>query len=606
MAGAKDQHDGPGPSIADCGYLSDCHAAALVARDGTIVWCAMPRIDSASCFAALLDPRKGGFLALKPTGAFDTTRRYEGPSLVLETTFRTDEGEARLLDFFAMRRGGRHAPYRQLLRVVEGVRGEVELELDARPRFDYGAVAPWVRAAEDDSYFCLMGGSSGLLVSGDLPLERHERHALRGKAVVREGERLRLAIEHRRPEELDRGVARPSTSEEIDERLEETRDWWRAWSDQGDHDLVSDEHTRRSAVVLKGLTNAPTGAMAAAATTSLPEVLGGSRNWDYRFTWIRDSVFAMRALGQLGYEKEADGFSRFVTRSAAGSAREVQVLFGVGGERRLPEHEVPELSGYRGSSPVRIGNAAETQRQHDVYGELLDLAWRRHERGASPDDEYWAFLCDLVEEARKCWRLADHGIWEVRGERRHFVHSKAMCWTAFDRGVRLAEALGRDGPVDAWKQECAAIREAIEDEGYDADRGVFVQTLGGEAMDAALLLLPVFGFVGYDDPRMVRTTDAIREELEEDGLLRRYGAGSDQLDGLEGSFIACTFWLAEVLARQGRLDEAREVYARALATANDLGLFSEEVDLASGAMLGNFPQGLTHLSQIAAAVALAG
>jgi GH15 family glucan-1,4-alpha-glucosidase len=360
----------------------------------------------------------------------------------------------------------------------------------------------------------------------------------------------------------------------------------------------------RSAMVLKALTQATTGAIAAAATTSLPEAPGGSRNWDYRASWVRDSVFALRSLAELGYAAEADGFRRFVQRSAAGSAEELQIMYGLRGERRLAEMTLDDLEGYGGARPVRIGNAAARQHQHDVYGELLDLAWSWHRQGHSPDADDWRFLVELVNAAAERWRTPDRGIWELRGRPRHLVHSKAMCWVALDRGLRLAADLGFAAPVARWTATRAAIHAAVERRGYDPGRGVFTQAFGRAELDAALLLLPSVGFVAWDDPRMLRTVDALRRELEVDGLLLRYRT-ADGLEGTEGTFVACTFWLAECLARQGRATEARAAFARASATANDLGLFAEEFDPATGTLLGNFPQALTHLSHIAAAVALA-
>jgi GH15 family glucan-1,4-alpha-glucosidase len=342
----------------------------------------------------------------------------------------------------------------------------------------------------------------------------------------------------------------------------------------------------------------------AAPTTSLPESPGGNRNWDYRFSWIRDSSFTARSLAQLDYIKEADGFRRFIERSAAGSADQLQILYGIGGERRLNEYEIGNLEGYRGAKPVRIGNAAEGQLQLDVYGELLDLAWSWHCRRRSPDDDYWEFLVELVNKVCDCWKIADCGIWEFRGDRRHFVHSKVMCWAALNYGIKLAANLERSAPVDKWKDAREAVRRAVESKGYDAERGVFIQAFDHPRMDASLLLLPTVGFVAYDDKRMIRTTDAVREALSEKGLLRRYADGEDHLEGREGVFLACSFWLAECLARQGRSDEAHQVFQRVFAVGNDLGLFAEEYDPATNLMLGNFPQGLTHLSMITAAVAL--
>jgi GH15 family glucan-1,4-alpha-glucosidase len=356
-------------------------------------------------------------------------------------------------------------------------------------------------------------------------------------------------------------------------------------------------------VVLEGLTNARTGAVTAAATTSLPESVGGTRNWDYRYAWIRDSQFSVRSLAELGFEAEADRFRRFVERSTGGSADAIQVLYGLGGERRISEVRLDHLEGYRCSTPVRVGNAASTQLQLDVYGYLLDLAWRWHQRGHSPDDDYWRFLKGLVDAVTRLWDQPDRGIWESRGEPQHYVHSKVMCWAALERGIRLAHECERQAPIERWQTCRDEVRRAIESKGYDQRRGIFVRAFGDTALDAALLLLPSCDFLPYDDPRMVRTADAICEHLDEDGLLRRY-RGDDGLDGEDAPFVACTFWLVECLAHQGRVVEARAAFARAIATANDLGLFSEEYDPADHALLGNFPQALTHLAHISAALAL--
>ncbi|MHC1743388.1 MAG: glycoside hydrolase family 15 protein [Syntrophobacteraceae bacterium] len=592
------------PPISDYAYLSDCHSAALVSSTGSIDWCCMPRVDSASCFGRLLDWRRGGFCRIVPSLPYRVFRQYLQDSLVLETTFTTDRGVARLIDCMPVKKGGKHHPYAQILRIVEGMAGSVELGIDIVPRFEYGTIEPWIRRR--NKYFIAIGGSSGLLISGDMELELRQRDTLTGSRTLGMGERAHLSIVFRRPEGLDEGEIVLPSSEELDKRLEQTLDWWHAWASQGKVRGPYAPHVLRSAIVLKGLTNAPTGAMAAAPTTSLPEAPGGTRNWDYRFTWIRDSCFAVRSLAGLGYVKEADGFRRFVERTAANSAAKLQVLFGVGGETCAFEHEIDELEGYRGAKPVRIGNAAASQLQLDVYGELLDLAWRWHQRKNSPDEDYLEFIVELVNGARKLWRNPDRGIWEIRGEPRHFVHSKAMCWAALDRGIGLSEELGCKAPVNEWKRERDEIRRAIEEKGYDAARGVFIQAFDHPQMDAALLLLPVSGFISHTDERMVRTTDAIRESLSEDGLVRRYPTEGDGLEGKEGTFLACTFWLAEALARQGRFEEAHAVFKRALSTGNELGLFPEEYSVDDDEMLGNFPQGLTHLSLITAALALAG
>ncbi len=590
------------PPIGDYGYIGDCHSAALVSREGSIDWCCMPRMDSSSCFGRILDWNGGGHFQVFPVDHWESERRYQEDSLILETTFRTAAGEVRLVDFFPMRRGGKNRPYQQIMRIVEGVKGEVAMRAVIEPRFDYGAIRPWIRGAEGGR-FVAVGGSDGLVFSSDLPLEMKDRHSLGASFRMREGERRCLSAVYRLPETLDGGRIDVPPVGEMMGRLAETREWWRRWSARVKVDGPYSTYARRSAVVLKGLTNAPTGAVAAAATTSLPESAGGSRNWDYRYSWVRDSCFSVRSLAELGCHREADGFRRFIERSTAGSAEEVQIVFGLGGHRRLYEVEIRELEGYGGARPVRIGNAAVDQLQLDVYGELLDLAWIWHQWGQSPDDDYWEFLSEIVELVARRWEQPDRGIWEIRGEPRHFVHSKAMCWVAVNRGVQLAEETGRPAPLSRWRKLRDRIRETVESKGYDRERGVYVQAFGSPETDASLLLLPVFGYLDFEDPRMVRTTDAVSEALLEDGLLRRYRADGDGLEGREGVFLACTFWLAECLARQGRSEEARAVFERALATGNDLCLFAEEYDTATAQMLGNFPQGLTHLSLISAAVA---
>ncbi|MGW8313931.1 MAG: glycoside hydrolase family 15 protein [Desulfuromonadales bacterium] len=595
-----DPKDSSYPPISDYAFISDCHSAALISSRGSIDWCCMPRIDSASCFGRLLDWTKGGFCRIYPTGEAEVTRQYIERTLVLETTFVTDSGKARLLDFFPMREGGRHNPYQQIIRMLQGLEGEVKVSLECVPRFDYGAVRPWIRRR--NNHFLAMGGQTGLLISGNDCIEIDRRHLLKGECRIEKGESFYLSILYGRPEDLEDGLVEPPAPKELDKRFDQTVHWWQKWSDQGDFSGPANDLVLRSAIVLKGLSHAPSGAIVAAATTSLPETPGGSRNWDYRFSWVRDSSFTVRTLVELGYIKEADGFRRYMERTCAGSAEELQILFGVGGERRLHEYAIEELSGYRGASPVRVGNAAENQVQLDVYGELLDLAWKWHSLGQSPDDDYWEFLIELVEAAREAWSRPDRGIWEIRGEPRHFVLSKAMCWVAIERGIRLAEDLKREAPLDEWRATCEEIRSAIDDKGYDSKRGVFIQAFDEPAMDASLLLLPVFGFVDPCDERMVRTVELIQDKLDDNGLLRRYR--NDSLQGHEGVFLACSFWLAEVLAMQGKIEEAESLFHRVCKTGNEFGLFSEEYDPCNNEMLGNFPQGLTHLSLIAAAFAI--
>ncbi len=595
------------PPIGDYALISDCHAAALVSRAGSIDWCCLPRFDQGSCFGRLLDWHKGGFCSIVAEGeGHHTHHRYVDNTLVLETTFRTNGGEARLLDCFAMREGGKLAPYLQIIRIVEGMRGKVDLTLHVAPRFDYGALRPWIRH-EDVRLFSAIGGDDGLVIASNADLKLEGRHDLTARFTVRAGERVRTTIAYADPALLDREHPVALDDQEIDARFEATLAWWRDWAAQAHLEGPDSPAAIRSAITLKALTNAPTGAIIAAPTTSLPEQIGGARNWDYRYSWIRDSALSVRSLTDIGCVAEADGFRRFIQRSAAGAAESLQIMYGPGGERTLTEIELPHLEGYRGARPVRVGNGAAQQTQLDAYGELLDLSWRWFERGHSIDDDYWRFLLDLVDMAAARWQEADRGIWEIRGEPQHFVHSKVYCWAALDRGIRLAEAGLRQAPLRRWKATRTAIRAAIERDGYDEERGIFVQAFGSKALDAALLLLPSVDFVAYDDERMVRTTEAIRQELLQDDLLLRYRVEKtdDGLAGGEGVFLACSFWLVECLAHQGRTEDARQLFDRVSATGNDLGLFAEEWDPRTSEMLGNFPQGLTHLSHIAAAVAIA-
>jgi GH15 family glucan-1,4-alpha-glucosidase len=590
----------PYPPIGDYAFISDCRSGALVSSSGSVDWCCMPRLDTGSCFGRLLGWENGGYFSITPKGEWTSSRRYAEDTLVLETTFHTEDGEVRLFDCFTSRADREQYPYSQLIRVVEGVRGHAELDIRVLPRFDYGEVRPWLRQ-EGVRVYSAIGGNDGLLISSEAEISLVGNHDLEATVSVRAGERVRLSIMAVPPELLDFDPPEPSDREELDRRLEETLEWWRQWAAQAEIKGPSRSEILRSAMVLKALTYEPTGAIAAAATTSLPESPGGDLNWDYRYSWIRDSFFSVRSLAEIGFTSGAEQFRRFIERSAAGGAEGLQIMYGVGGERRLAESSLEHLEGYRGARPVRAGNAAANQLQLDAYGTLLELTWRWHLRGNSPDDDYWRFLLELVKNAAKLWNKPDHGIWEMRGKPRHFVHSKVMCWAALDRGLRLAEECMRKAPVEKWEKTRDEIRAAIENEGYDKERGVFVQTFGSKQLDAALLLLPKVDFVDYKDERMVRTTEAIREELDDDGLLRRYRPkGRD-----EGAFVACSFWLVECLARQDRFDEARRAFDRAVAVGNDLGLFSEEYDTRHNELLGNFPQGLSHLSHITAALAIA-
>lgn len=600
------------PPIAEYALVADSHAAALVSRSGSVDWCCMPRFDSGACFARLLDRDKGGFCRVEPnfSSSLPPSRAYVDGTLVLETTFNAPGGHARLIDCFTIRDAdpdsGRPDHWRELVRIIEGEQGTLDFEIRIEPRFDYGEMDAWIRHLRPHT-FSALGGDDAILIWSDAEFDAPDRHSLEATVTVRPGERIRLSLTSVQPAEIDADEL-PDVGGHagIDQRVEDTVSSWREWSSGLATEGPDANAAVRSAIVLQALTFTPTGAIAAAPTTSLPEgrKCRGSRNWDYRYSWIRDSTLAVRTMARLGREEEAEGFRRFVERSAAGNAKDLQILFGVGGERRLTELELDHLEGYRGASPVRVGNTASEQVQLDAYGQLLDQSWRWYERGHEPDDDYWRFLVDLVEAAVEHWKKPDAGIWEWRGEPKHFVHSKVLCWAAVDRGLKLAEHCMRKAPERRWKHARDEIREAIERRGYDRDRGIFVQAFDSGDLDAALLRLPTVDFIRYDDERMIRTVDAVREELDWDGLLRRYSI--DDGNGVEeGAFVACSFWLVECLARQGRTKDARQAYDRAIATANELGLMSEEYDPEAKEMLGNFPQALSHLSHLEAALALA-
>lgn len=580
------------PRIDDYGFLGDGLGAALVSTAGSIDWACLRRIDAGSTFGRLLDWDTAGYFRIAPRREEATvTRRYVEDTMVLETTFWTPEGVARLLDLLALTADG--MPIASLVRIVEGVSGAVTFGVELRARYDYGRLRPWVRT-HTDCVHSLLGGDDGLLIITDMPLEIEDEADMSGTFTLRSGERRRIALDVRWPQEIDPPSDVPPSAAELDQRLEDTIAGWRRIRE----DVSIGPSLRRSALVLRALGNADTGAIAAAATTSLPEVVGGDSNWDYRFTWIRDSWLTVRSLAEVGDIDCADRFRRFVERSAAGQVDELQIVFGVGGEHDLFERELGHLEGWRGSGPVRIGNAAAGQLQLDAFGELLELAWLWHERGFSPDDDWWRFLAEVADHAADRWREPDHGIWEIRGDSRHFVHSKAFAWVALDRAARLAEELGRDGDVARWRTEADHCHRETLERGTTVE-GWIADAYDSEVLDAAVLLLPTVGFVHWTDPRMVATVDAVIDRLVDDGLVRRREGWDD-----EGAFLPCSFWLVECLAHQGRVDEAQTFFERALSLANDVGLFAEEHDTRAGEPLGNYPQALTHLSHITAAVAL--
>ncbi len=596
------------PPIADYALLSDCHSCALVSTDGSIDWCTFHRFEARPVFGRILDWAKAGFFRIAPLADdYEPTRRYLPGTNVLETTFRTPTGTLVLTDFFCFRMPlpGEDAhsahPDHQLIRIARCTEGEVAVKVKLVPRFDYGLTTPRLETLADDLVVAY-GGADALVLQSELPFGDAERSATQGNRTLRAGEEAFVVLTYQLPHELE---PRRLTRDEVHARLEETRATWAAWADRCTYEGPYREQVVRSALVLKALTNGPTGSIVAAATTSLPEEIGGERNWDYRFSWLRDAALTLNALFATGYTDEAHAYMAWLRRTTAGRASELQIMYGVGGERLLPEVELDWLEGYRGSRPVRIGNGAAQQFQLDTFGELLDTAWLYRRHGGEIDEIFWDFLSRVGGVVLEKWREPDQGIWEIRGEPKHFVYSKVMAWVALDRLVKLGEEDGREGEVEAWRAARDEIRELIETEGVDPESGAFVQSFGSSSLDASNLMIPIVGFVSHDDPRARATADRIADELSADGFVYRYVTdGVDGLSGEEATFAICSFWLVECLARGGEGERARELFERLLGFCNDVGLLAEEIDPHSGELIGNFPQAFSHLGLIQAAIAL--
>jgi GH15 family glucan-1,4-alpha-glucosidase len=586
-------------AIEDYGLIGDLQTAALVSRDATIDWLCFPRFDSGACFAALLGDEENGRWAMQPVSGWrNLSRRYWHDTLVLETVFETDGGLVRVIDFMPPRG---EAP--DVVRIVEALTGTVRMRSELVIRFDYGRILPWVRNV-DGTRLAIAGPDA---VAFRTPVElRGENMRTVGEFDVAEGERVPFVLTWYRSHED------PPRAIDAEHALRDTEDYWRDWAAQCEHMHEWHDDVHRSLLTLKALTYAPTGGIVAAATTSLPERIGGPRNWDYRFCWLRDATLMLLAMLHAGYTDEARRWRTWLLRAVAGDPADLQIMYGVAGERRLMEWEADWLPGYRGSSPVRIGNAASDQLQLDVYGEVIDTLFQGRERGLEPLTEAWSLVVKMLEWLETGWRQPDEGIWEVRGPRRHFTHSKVMAWVAFDRGIKLVEVFGREGPVARWRELRAEIHDEVCREGFDPERGAFVQSYGSKELDASLLLVPLVGFLPPDDARVVGTVTAIERELTHDGFVNRYETAESELnavDGLpgdEGVFLPCSFWLVDNLFLQGRNDEARALFERLLALRNDLGLISEEYDPVNGCMLGNFPQAFTHLALVNSAFALSG
>ncbi|MGK5682544.1 glycoside hydrolase family 15 protein [Actinoplanes sp. URMC 104] len=574
--------------IEDYAIIADTQTSALVGRNGSIDWLCVPRFDSGAIFAALLGDDGNGHWSIAPAGSFTTRRRYRDDTLVLETEFETDGGVVRLIDFMPPRTDSTPS----VIRMVEGVRGEVPMSMVLRLRFDYGKVVPWVYR-EQDALVAVAGPDAvWLRTPAELRGENMSTHA---DFTVRAGDRVPFVLTWS-PSHLP---APPSL--DAVHQLGVTEGYWRGWVSACTYEGEWRDAVVRSLLTLKALTYAPTGGIVAAATTSLPEKLGGVRNWDYRFCWLRDATITLQALLYSGFQSEATAWRKWLLRAIAGNPAELQIMYGVAGERRLDEYIADWLTGYDGN-PVRIGNAAAEQFQLDVYGEVMDALHQGRRAGLKAADPAWGLQCKLMDYVEQHWRDPDEGIWEVRGGPKQFVHSKLMAWVAADRAVKAVEVFGLEGPVDRWRALRDEIRDEILTKGYDPDRGTFTQYYGSDELDAALLMVPLVGFLPADDERVAGTVAAIERELLVDGFVQRYtqhpGTDVDGLPPGEGAFLACTFWLADNYALMGRHDEAREVFARLLALRNDVGLLSEEYDTDAGRLVGNFPQAFSHVPLI--------
>jgi GH15 family glucan-1,4-alpha-glucosidase len=581
------------PRIEDYAMIGDLQTAALVERHGSIDWLCFPRFDSGACFAALLGQTEQGRWLLAPLDGGTPTRRYLHDTLVLETTWRSDTGVVRVFDFMPPR--GK-AP--DVVRIVEGVEGRVEMHSELVIRFDYGSIVPWVVRADGDTRLAV-AGPDALCIRTPVHT-RGENMRTISDFPIEEGERVPFTVtwypsHEDPPARIDPEVA-----------LAETESFWREWNAARDLKLPDELRNvvHRSLMTLKALTYEPTGGIVAAPTTSLPEWIGGVRNWDYRYCWLRDATLTLLALLHAEYTAEAKNWRDWLLRAVAGNAKDIQIMYGVAGERRLTEFEVPWLPGYEGSAPVRVGNAASEQLQLDVFGEVMDALYQARAHGLAKEKTAWQLQKNLIRQLEHVWQEPDDGLWEIRGERRHFVHSKVMAWVAFDRAVRSVEEHGLDGHADRWRKLRDQIRAEVCSRGFDQELGSFVQSYGSKELDAALLILPLVGFLPADDPRILGTIAAIERELLQDGLVLRYRThgGVDGLPPGEGVFLPCSFWLVDCYELIGRHDDARALFDRLIGLANDVGLLAEEYDPRAKRLLGNFPQAFTHLALVNSAL----
>jgi GH15 family glucan-1,4-alpha-glucosidase len=573
--------------IEDYALIGDCTSAALVGIDGSIDWLCWPRFDSEACFAALLGTREHGRWLIGPRGKARTTRHYRPDTLILETCFETDDGAVTLVDFMP-----RRAPNSTVVRLVIGTRGQVKMHSELILRFGYGAVVPWVSRVESGALRAIAGPDMVVL---------HTPVHLQGKDLttvaeftVSRGETIPFVLTYC-PSHLSLPKAVDANTALID-----TENFWREWIAKCRPAGCWTEAVRRSIITLKALTYGPTGGMVAAPTTSLPEHLGGQRNWDYRYCWLRDATLTLLGGMNAGYFEEAQAWREWLLRAVAGSPNQLQIMYGIGGERRLTEWEVPWLPGYENSAPVRIGNAAHTQLQLDVFGEIMDVHHQARRGGLTTNESGWDAQIAFLSHLDKVWKEPDQGIWEMRGPAQYFTYSKVMAWVAYDRAIKSAETFGLPGPVDEWRKTREAICDEVRERGYDKELGTFTQAYGSKQLDANLLLLPCVGFLPCSDPRIERTIAAIEKRLLVDGFVLRYSTQDveDALPPGEGAFLACSFWLVDAYLLQDRYDEAEALFQRLVGLCNDVGLLSEEYDPRAKRLIGNFPQAFSHLALI--------
>ena len=576
--------------IEDYALLGDLQTAALVGRSGSVDWLTFPRFDSSSCFTALLGSREHGRWSIAPlAGGPATERRYRPDTLILESEWQVGNGRVRVIDFMPPRE-----TQPDIVRIVQGLEGSVQMRTELIVRFDYGSVVPWLRRLDVESLLAV-GGPDGLLLRSPVELHPEDKTHV-ADFTVRAGDRVPFVLtwfpSH---EDVPKAV-------DAEQALADTESYWHDWLQNCRYEGRYRDAVHTSLIVLKALTYRPTGGIVAAPTTSLPEQIGGGRNWDYRYCWLRDATFTLLALMNAGFRDEAAAWREWLLRAVGGDPANAQILYGIGGQRRIPEYELDWLPGYAGSRPVRIGNAAAEQLQLDVYGEVMDALHQARLLDIGSDQHAWSLQQILLDFLEGAWDQPDEGIWEVRGGRRHFTHSKVLAWVAFDRGVQSVERLGLEGPVDRWRELRAEIHEEVCREGFSVELNSFTQSYGTSELDASTLLIPLVGFLPPDDPRVIGTIDAVQRELMRDGFVERYKTDDqnavDGLVGREGVFLPCSFWLVDALLMLERDDEARALFERLLGVSNDLGLLAEEYDPSAKRQLGNFPQAFTHVGLV--------